>query len=489
MVPAQQPPQAVSADRAADLAAAAQRAAAEAPRITRDVIAVRTALGVMTDQGEVQAADVVQEAMRLVPLLPLYALAKICGCSETKIWETPAEDIVRHVLRKVQHRWVAGTIAGARRSWERLLVWCDRHDKEHHGRLDGITLSEYYAHVDAEARRKCASRAPPPPPEAGGPPPRRRQDGSKAAAGQQGCHKFLVKHWGLDLAVEAADVRFEPSRSPPAAAEAPSIAMMYDVETYLTGGNERREQGPLARPVANALGATCFTAYSVNRSEQVQFFYSEGMQHDCLYAVIRRDKHPDPSKRGPRPFWCPAVGLTGSDAWLVAFLDTLQGAEAACCAFLENDSPTGDPWQATRVYAAPMEKARIVVAKQAVYRRAAGLTAAEAAAFALHNERHFIPEIGEARREPPERLVEIGRWSGSAAQDRDMTPAQRVQHQHSLRAGALPRRYAPHAKAQRVCEILVEQMGAAADLIRRLGRAALPTRGGWGMLPARAAGA
>ena len=70
-----------------------------------------------------------------------------------------------------------------------------------------------------------------------------------------------------------------------------------------------------------------------------------------------------------------------------------------------------------------------------------------------------------------------------------MTPAQRVQHQHSLRAGALPRRYAPHAKAQRVCEILVEQMGAAADLIRRPGRAALPTRGGWGMLPARAAGA
>lgn len=390
MVPAQQPPQVVSADRAADLAAAAQRAAAEAPRITRDVIAVRTALGVMTDQGEVQAADVVQGSMMLVPLLPLYALAKICGCSEAKIWETPAEDIVRHVLRKVQHRWVASTIAGARRSWERLLVWCDRHDKEHHGRLDGITLSEYYEHVDAEARRKCAARPPPPPPEPGGPPPKRRQDGSKAAAGQQGCHKFLVKHWGLDLAVGAADVRFEPSRSPPAAAEAPSIAMMYDVETYLTGGNERREQGPHAKPVANALGATCFTAYSANRSEQVQFFYSEGMQHGCLYAVLRRDKHPDPSKRGPRPFWCPAVGLAGSDAWLVAFLDTLQGVEAACCAFLENDSPTGDPWQATRVYAAPMEKARIVVAKQAIYRRAAGLTTAEAAAFALHNERHAL---------------------------------------------------------------------------------------------------
>ena len=72
--------------------------------------------------------------------------------------------------------------------------------------------------------------------------------------------------------------------------------------------------------------------------------------------------------------------------------------------------------------AAPMQQARIVHAKRAIYRKLAGLAAEQAAQLTLHSERHFLPMVADALSIPPEEAVEIGRWSGSTAQDADMQP-------------------------------------------------------------------
>ena len=464
---------------ASSLRDAAAAAVAAAPRITHSAIALRSAMGIKTTHDEIHDREVVHEAMRLVVVLPPYALATVCHRTVDHLLRTPAADVVRHVLRRTKRRWVASTIQGAYNSWVRLLRWMDRHDIQHDGRFDGITLGDFYESADREARARCAARPLPPNGAV-----TKRQTGESAAQGLQQRHKHLALRWGVDLPVAAASACYDTRRAPPTPAEAPSIRSLHTIESTLVCGAASTME-PLSPPVLNAAGAILFTAYSANRTEQAQNLVLDGEAHGCVGGVVRRDKHSKPEMRGPRPFWCVAQGLTGDSEWLRIFTATLDGAEESCCLYLENDSPDGDPWKATRLFSAPMAKARIVVAKRAVYRRMAGLTAAEAQMFGLHNERHFIPEIAEGRHETPERAVEIGRWSGSVAQDRDMVPAARARWAHCVRAGRLPARYAPHAKAARVCSIMCEQLLAARRLIARVGVEALPLRGGWHLLERR----
>jgi hypothetical protein len=140
--------------------------------------------------------------------------------------------------------------------------------------------------------------------------------------------------------------------------------------------------------------------------------------------------------------------------------------------FLENDPPDGDPpFKATRTFNAAMAKDRVAIAKRAIRKRV--LEARLADGNALHSERHFLPHVAQARGEPPEDAVELGRWSGSTAQDADLEPALRAHRCHRLRVGTLPDRYAQAAKVERVLNIITRQMDAI--------RAALWTR--WDALP------
>lgn len=91
----------------------------------------------------------------------------------------------------------------------------------------------------------------------------------------------------------------------------------------------------------------------------------------------------------------------------------------------------------------------------------------------LHSERHFLPHVAQARGEPPEDAAELGRWSGSTAQDADLEPALCAHRCHRLRVGSLPDRYAQAAKVARVLSIITRQMDAI--------RAALSSR--WDALP------
>ena len=48
----------------------------------------RAARGTPTPLAAIEAADVVHETVQLIQLLPEYALAAICGCSEERLRET-----------------------------------------------------------------------------------------------------------------------------------------------------------------------------------------------------------------------------------------------------------------------------------------------------------------------------------------------------------------------------------------------------------------
>lgn len=254
----------------------------------------------------------------------------------------------------------------------------------------------------------------------------------------------------------------------------PSVLALYLIEAAVA-------LTALEDPVINVATATLFQAYATARTEQTQSCYMTDICDGVLQGVYLLDKHPNPFKRVPRPFWCPVNGLMGTDLWLRLLMRTLQGREQACCMFLENDSPDGDPFRASRLYAAPMSKDRILVAKRAVYQRLARVPAELLLELTLHSERHFLPHLAQANEEAPEDAVEVGGWAGSTAQDPDLQPDVRAHRAHRLRLGQLPQRYGLEAKVARVARIKERLMAAARGLILRAG-ANLPTTGGWHML-------
>ena len=67
---------------AAGLSEEARKAALAHPRLTRAVVAQRAAGGVTTPLAAIEAAEVVHETLLLVRMLPLVALAGICGRTE-----------------------------------------------------------------------------------------------------------------------------------------------------------------------------------------------------------------------------------------------------------------------------------------------------------------------------------------------------------------------------------------------------------------------
>ena len=461
---------------AAGLREAAQKAALQHPRITGGLVAQRAAAGVPTTLAAIEAADVVFETTQLIVLLPPSALATVCGTSVERLFNSTPQQIVDHALRHSRRRWVSTTIAGARRAYVRLLLWLEAHDIEHDGTVDGLTLGSYLDDVDKTARARCAEREAQLA-RAGGERPRGKpQTGEHAAQGQWEHLDYLRRRWGLQLATGAAKARYEPARRPPQAAPPPSVRAMFTLEATLV---QRRHT--LAAPVLNAAAATLFLAYAVSRVEQAQSCYFDGWQDGFLHGVFLLDKHPNPDKRRPRRFWVPTKGLLGTGDWMDVLVASLQGCEGACAVFLENDSPDGDPFRATRTLNAAMTKERVAVAKRAIWRRIMGVRLANL--NTLHAERHFIPHAAQARGEPPEDAVELGRWSGSTAQDADLEPSLRAQRCHRLRAGSLPDRYSQAAKVGRVLQIITRQMDAIRSAIWSRWDV-LPWDGGWQLLAA-----
>ena len=457
--------------------------------------------GMCVRQSDITEAQRMWEALLLVQVLPMYALAEITGRTEARVRATLPLDIVRHAMRRARGRWAPQTIAAARRAWVRLMLWLARRDVEHDGRVDGITYADYLDDVDVQARRAAAERQQRREQQQTAlarrgqqmeVPLRKPQDGSHAADGQESNLSFLARHWGVEIPLKAGKFVRRAGHSRPQPAISPSVWAVQALEDYVCG------VPPLALPedpVANAIGGLLFMCHGSLRCEQAQSCYVEavglvpGVLEPALHGVVVLDKHPNPEKRFPRPFWLMAAGLRGDGAWLLRWAATVlavEGAAQACCVFLENDSPDGNPFLATRLYAVPMSKDRVLVAIRAIMERVCRMTQAQAAAFTLHSARHFLPCVAEARSEPPERAVEVGRWSGSVAQDSGLVPSVPQARAHVLRLRAMPERYGQHAGVPRVCNIILDQVRAARELVAAAARRRepLPILGGWHLLGA-----
>lgn len=179
--------------------------------------------------------------------------------------------------------------------------------------------------------------------------------------------------------------------------------------------------------------------------------------HDTAHitvAAVRRDKHPDPSKRRPRPVWGCFDGLLYPGAARRTLIETLEGAEAVRCVLRDTDSRDGAPSGASRWVLAPLEAgSRPDKSLQSLLQmQPIGLSPEQASHYHPHAAKRFLQCAIEAS--PSLSLAvhgaESGRFSGSTAQNSDLEPTAQLLRQHELRSTVLPSIYASKAKVQSV---------------------------------------
>jgi len=457
-----------------------------------DPVLTRAALEARSDQGKVTTKEEKSRKIRiasmteLVGVMPLQAIAHHAGVPVEQLATMDSHRIAQHMLAHGKPSlWVPNTIDGLRRAWVRFMLWLERRGVPHNGmEFDAVTLGEFLDHVaaeaaakaegraekarlaDARARARAAANGEPPPP------PKRYNDGAFAEHAVIVKLQMMTNHFGVKLPFEQARARRDAPRRPPMPTPAFTPGIMFRVYAFVAHVAKEWKAGRLSvsrprgmQPHQRSLlfhGAVAaymvFATLSCNRMEQVNNCYVEGEVGDFIHGVLCLDKNPKPEKRQARPFWMRTRGFDGETVWFEFLKAVLSDVVTGCFICRDYDGHSGDPRDATRFLHNALDGPRLVHAIACVIARVCNVDFETAKRWALHSARHFLMECSSARKVHALRAVEIGRWSGSTAQDKDLTPNQRLNQRHVLAAGKMPEAYAPSTKVDRVKEILRDEM-------------------------------
>lgn len=475
------------ASTAGRISAAAARVEDSNPLFTRAELRAAARRGETITQKQMQEAEKRHAMAKLIRVLPIGAVARVCDSSIDELASMDAERLTHHFITRGRRAlWQPGTTNDCRNVWSRFMAFLERHDVVHDGmQFKALDVGDFLEEVDCKARAKGevnrakaqalddrdAERARK---EGREPPlPRRWQSGVTAVKGVADKLRSIRKAFNISIPLENAAVARQPGHKPPHPAPALTIGIVFRLydwvrrvasSTAAEGEFERLASTPAGfRTIAYAQVAAglVFAALSCNRMEQVQSCAFLGEADGYLHGVLTKDKHPNPEKQQARPFWMRLAGPDGDRTWFDFLKKTLVGVEKGCFVLRDfecEESNQADPGKAVRWLNNPLRGPRLVEAIARTISKVCGVSYEEAGRFTKHSARHFLMEVGGHRDEPATRQVEIGRWSGSTAQDVDLTPAQRLAWNHQLAAGVMPDNYAPLAKVQRVCRIIGDQL-------------------------------
>ena len=186
-------------------------------------------------------------------------------------------------------------------------------------------------------------------------------------------------------------------------------------------------------------------------------------------ASVLCDKHPDPSKRKPRPVWGCIEGYEESGAIRVALEEMLGVWPEVRCILLDTDSRTGDPSTASCWVANPLASKRADASLHSVL-TIAGIESDRVKRYHGHSCKRFCLNVAEAS--PlfdALEATEVGRFSGSTAQNTDLEPREAMLRAHTQRVSVLPAIYGGLAKVAKVFDAIckLHLVGCAAVRILR----------------------
>ena len=489
----------------AQLHAAARAVAAATPVITRAALEERADAGKVTSREEVLKAQRLEQMTKLVAVMPLPAIAHHAHVPVEALATVDSRRLAQHMLaRGKPSMWTPGTIADLKNVWVRFMVWLERRGIQHDGMsFDAVTLGEFLDHVSAEAKAKAAGRkeraaaldasakaraaAKGEPP----PPPKKYNDGACAEQGVVDKLSMMSRHFGVHLPFAQARSSRQNVCRAPMPTPALTIGIVFRLYAFVASVATSWKDGRLSvsQPAPERRGELfhaavaaymLFASFSCNRMEQVNNCFFAGEVAGYLHGVLRLDKNPKPEKRQARPFWMRIAGFDGGTVWFQFLKAVLAGVEVGCFVCRDFDGTSGDPRDATRFLNNALDGPRLVHAMACVISRVCGVAFDTAKRWAKHSARHFLMECSSARKVHALRGVEIGRWSGSTAQNPDLTPNQRLNQRHVLEAGKMPEAYAPCTKVDRVTAILGDEMEALSKL---WGKANAQTSGGIDAIP------
>ena len=148
-------PEARAAETAAGLRAAAAAVALSRPVLSVVDLEARTDAGVVTSQHEMQSRRLMEQAARLVAVLPLFAVAHAAGCAVHDLAGLGADRLAHHLVVRRPGNWKWATVKDMHNVLVRWLAWLQRHDVEHDGSTySAVDLGDFFEEVDANARAK-----------------------------------------------------------------------------------------------------------------------------------------------------------------------------------------------------------------------------------------------------------------------------------------------------------------------------------------------
>ena len=142
------------ASTAAEVGRAAAEVAASHPVLTQADLDAATKRGEVVTQKQLTKAKKVVELSKLLAVLPLGALAKVCNASVAELAGMDADGLARHfVTRGRRSMWSVGQARDCRNTWARFMVFLDQRGIVHDGMSFKATdVGDFLEHVDHRTR-------------------------------------------------------------------------------------------------------------------------------------------------------------------------------------------------------------------------------------------------------------------------------------------------------------------------------------------------
>ena len=201
-------------------------------------------------------------------------------------------------------------------------------------------------------------------------------------------------------------------------------------------------------------------------------------------AACARDKNPDPEQARSRPIWAGVTGFRHPGAVQAALSHMLARTADAGCILPDTDSRGGDPRSASQWMLTPLAPGartdRLI--QSLLVHPAVGMTAEQAARFHGHSPKRFTQNVCKAASSLDDGDAhELGRFSGSTAQNADLVPSEAMLRRHSLQCAVLPDMYARAARVEKCMDRLLRFEDVLRRALARVGGdvSALPLIDGW----------
>jgi hypothetical protein len=383
------------------------------------------------------------------------------------------EDVVDHF-----NKWAPSTVEGARTTLASITRWALSRGWDPWELSPGQVASyirdkEANAVANAKRRQDKSPAASPSAPVAKV--HKRHNDGSTVARTAMNSLSWLVHRAGCPWDVHApVFARIAPPRvdGTPSGSFTLGIVLRLEMALLDSSGYNPRVKGQVAGLLAMA--RACLRLEQAN---QTRFVREEA---GCAIGVTYRQKSPTYAQQVPRTCLAPLAPLIDGVSWYESLKRALEGVEVNGQFIMrDTNGPSGDPFESSEWANVPLQGARFAIAQRKILQHVCGLSWDETGSFGNSSARHWAPEVALARSVPAEQRVEIGQWSRSSLQDRDMAPHELRAEEARRVAAVLPDRYARQSKLLRAARIMTDQIHASRAVLSDRGVDAIPVLGGW----------